>query len=656
MSRKIRTQNPQQVHKKDYVVVICDLLDNEVLYYFQSQSVEILDEYLGNVSRLQQQILSSHSYTSVGVKIFDPRPILYAYNNRSNVSSEDRKNADILPSAIVPVCSTSQINHNVKTGTYSIFRHDPPQIGFNLVRIPSDENRAIVQNIAHIRRHAKHMYFFFFFVHPKGDRFGQLNQLLEQWLEFHLHNQQFDHFYIYDHMHNRDAEHDTVIYDTIAPYIARNQVTYVRWAVSGVVRWTHDFLYYQYAQQNSCIRRFGFESRWMTLIDIDEWLFVNPWYNVMHHINVWKDNDNRMAQRINSSAASDTLKLSQQFHSGSVKQLVQWISLSPHRNWIYFRRHIGVTCTYRHQNCKLPSKSDFDWNSPLIDMTYEQLTQPLEEFWFVKPQYTHDFGKKKWDCNNEYELFLERHQCIIERNLFGKYLLDPLMAHVVWLHFVDTLNEHFQLYPYSGHSKYWVGVAKWKQLKKLDIKTEWVFQDKTLEDSIYAVHTPGHHSCFSMMYDDYRYNFTQTYGLQMPFINLHIAKFKKHWATISGKHQSHRPVKALTGTMLKLLFLFLGESVFYVLLCSGRGKELILCKLYSENLDPRLSVSNQKSDQPLFNALYFQIFFNICELQVFYCLCYLKTRDNKECLFQKHEKFICNVPPQREINTTQQTN
>lgn len=86
---------------------------------------------------------------------------------------------------------------------------------------------------------------------------------LPEWIEYHL-EVGFDHFYVYD---NSEEAYGS-LWRKLVPYIDRGLATYIHWPAKVCDRHRTS----QYAAQNSCFRRFGEFSTWMSHFDVDEYM------------------------------------------------------------------------------------------------------------------------------------------------------------------------------------------------------------------------------------------------------------------------------------------------------------------------------------------------------------------------------------------------
>ena len=89
-----------------------------------------------------------------------------------------------------------------------------------------------------------------------GAIFKDEARYLDEWLTFH-HGVGVDHFYLYD---DRSTDRSR---DVLAPWVRRGIVTVLDWTARLG----------QVPAYNDCIRRFRSQTRWLALIDIDEFLF-----------------------------------------------------------------------------------------------------------------------------------------------------------------------------------------------------------------------------------------------------------------------------------------------------------------------------------------------------------------------------------------------
>ncbi len=78
---------------------------------------------------------------------------------------------------------------------------------------------------------------------------------IQEWLDYHI-SMGVEHFYIYDN------ESDDNLVDLLTPYIEKNIITYTFWPGQAQ----------QIIAYNDALKKYKYESRWLAVIDIDEFI------------------------------------------------------------------------------------------------------------------------------------------------------------------------------------------------------------------------------------------------------------------------------------------------------------------------------------------------------------------------------------------------
>lgn len=89
---------------------------------------------------------------------------------------------------------------------------------------------------------------------------------LKEWIEFHK-LQGVEHFYLYNN--NSSDEYEEVL----APYVQQGEVTLIDWLYTYKSGKANEWLKIQHAAYMDCIKKYGAETKWLAVIDSDEFLF-----------------------------------------------------------------------------------------------------------------------------------------------------------------------------------------------------------------------------------------------------------------------------------------------------------------------------------------------------------------------------------------------
>lgn len=89
---------------------------------------------------------------------------------------------------------------------------------------------------------------------------------LKEWIEFHK-LQGVQHFYLYN---NNSTDHYLAV---LEPYLAREEVTLVPWSYNYQNDDNARWIAIQTGAYLDCIQRFGEETKWLAVIDSDEFLY-----------------------------------------------------------------------------------------------------------------------------------------------------------------------------------------------------------------------------------------------------------------------------------------------------------------------------------------------------------------------------------------------
>lgn len=89
---------------------------------------------------------------------------------------------------------------------------------------------------------------------------------LKEWIEFHK-LQGVEHFFLYNNNSKDDYE------SVLNPYIRKREVTLIQWPYTYEYGDHDQWIRIQSGAYKNCIRKYGYTSKWLAVIDTDEFLF-----------------------------------------------------------------------------------------------------------------------------------------------------------------------------------------------------------------------------------------------------------------------------------------------------------------------------------------------------------------------------------------------
>ena len=99
-----------------------------------------------------------------------------------------------------------------------------------------------------------------------------MNIMLEQWIDYHLFHG-YEHFYFYDHLFNRDKNDINIFWNVLLQYLNKNIITYIQWPMSQKQK---ERRYFQVNAFLHSMRWFQYQTNYLSLTDIDEWIIIYP--------------------------------------------------------------------------------------------------------------------------------------------------------------------------------------------------------------------------------------------------------------------------------------------------------------------------------------------------------------------------------------------
>lgn len=305
-----------------------------------------------------------------------------------------------------------------------------------------------------------------------------------QWVECHRALQGVELVVLFDHVHNAlsparivNSTSDSLVWDAVAELVGQGAVTYVdfRMDPSPVKGWDW---YFQYTQLFSCVRRFRFDAKYMILADLDEWLMVNPWFNVS--LALPQVTHRAVIDRLMSGSEGGAL--SDRWLSG-VRSLVDLMRLLYTADsdvaLVWFRRLNGFPCARNDT----PVVQSPEWNgaaSAAVNVS----------------------GAGEWRCSDSFVSVAERSGCLLNAEIMGKLIVDAAMAHTVWQHslfsFVDrTTRRVVDRSPSSSFSEHafgrdWLAELSWPQRREYGKRSMADIVRGLPFDPVVAVHTSDH--------------------------------------------------------------------------------------------------------------------------------------------------------------------
>ena len=107
------------------------------------------------------------------------------------------------------------------------------------------------------------------FIHPSS-RSGQMEILVQQWIDYHLF-QGFDHFYLFDHLFNRQENDIGLFYNHLKSYIDLNILTLIQWPIVMKFKERRN---YEVSAYIDSIRKFRYDAKYLTMFDVEEWIMI----------------------------------------------------------------------------------------------------------------------------------------------------------------------------------------------------------------------------------------------------------------------------------------------------------------------------------------------------------------------------------------------
>ena len=409
--------------------------------------------------------------------------------------------------------------------------------------------------------------------HPRGDKVAnRVDVMLKQWVVFHQ-MQGFGRIYVYDHFEGSRPSNDTLVLDAVRKWMtddAGRLVTYIRWDTGHGEGKKHGVWQFQLAQMNECIRRFRVEARFLAMVDIDEYVMPNPWFDEKFA------NAHRKRMRGMIGHYQDNQTWTPFSEESTVASVLKMIWATPELresiDSIRMRRFDGLACPKKHdcleidgvpegkgsqrvldvhnrcgcnptnQNDPLAYCDEFPRNdlhtrwehsiSSSINRTKYQTA--AEQFW---AQHSGGFNCDEKPNN----LYVERHRCLVAWNLFGKMIVVADRVADMFVHRITSaeprgaallspeLIPRITLYGWRLDQYRW-GVWKHKS---------WPDVLETLpSDPLIVLHTSDHEYLNKCHLDKTANGITTSAalrlrmlqrGIQLSFVNKQIDQLKAWW-------------------------------------------------------------------------------------------------------------------------------
>ena len=291
----ISTQFPKVTSNLGFVIQ-CDITDKLLLKYSLYQ--QTYDQTASDTSGSSASTsINDRILTNIGVSVFS----LHPKHNTSSLINEYIVSMNVK----LPVCGAMEVNRAPKiweSESDYLYNLDNPQFDMysTILFIDKEKNKPNKNKNENI--HSKYIPFTDFYdpqrvaetssntkneklklnfkyflsvvntIHPRS-RSGQMDILLLQWLDYHIF-QGFDHFYLYDHLYNRDETDISYFYDILFEnYIQTGYVTLIQWSM---IARRGEHVWYQFSAFLDSIRRFAHETQFLWLGDIDELIIPKP--------------------------------------------------------------------------------------------------------------------------------------------------------------------------------------------------------------------------------------------------------------------------------------------------------------------------------------------------------------------------------------------
>ena len=273
-----------------------------------------------------------------------------------------------------------------------------------------------------------------------------------QWIDYHLF-QGFDHFFIYDHLFNRNENNVAYFYDILTlnddynndNYFDKGYVTLIEWPY---IKRNDDLWNFEIAAYFDSYRRFAFDTKYIFTGDCDEFIIPKPNYTSISMPQAIKTQTHPTHPKkvlINNNESQITI-ITTTTDAPSIKQKLT-TSLDWHFADVLFPQNFQ----------QLPNSQMINVNQIVnaVEMynnynAIEILTYPglPNVFKYWTQGFVDDISKKQLGCdeknnikNNQFDTLLERHSCLHYKALENDDFINKKRDQL--LHLVNTSDFMF---------------------------------------------------------------------------------------------------------------------------------------------------------------------------------------------------------------------
>ena len=260
-------------------------------------------------------------------------------------------------------------------------------------------------------------------VHPRS-RMNEMDIMTQQWIDYHLF-QGFEHFYLYDHLYNRDNNDIEFFYHVLKKYISQGYATLIEWPMCTRA---DELPFYQFGAFMDSVRRFGDETKYIYLGDVDEYLIPKP---LKQNINDAKTLITSRRLQFNATHEQMSQKRSRRrrmFARYNEAKNKQFRDVLFDTNKLFSDEYIVPTvrdiidALFECDDCSYNAFRILDYPGlPSVYNLWNGISIPQNQITSLKDQSTvlvsteskiHQLGCDRKNPSNIYDTFFQRHSCL----------------------------------------------------------------------------------------------------------------------------------------------------------------------------------------------------------------------------------------------------